>query len=116
VPESALEVSMRWQLTSATSVTRGWVQEHVFAHPRKWRFDFAWPDLRVALEVEGGTFMGRGHAGGQHFESDCEKYNTAALLGWMVIRVTGKMVNDGRAIATVEQALTYRSDKDERGL
>lgn len=31
------------------------VREHRFHPTRRWRFDFAWPDEKVALEVEGGT-------------------------------------------------------------
>ena len=34
-------------------------------HPvRRWRFDYAFPDFRVALEVEGGVFTGgrQGHS------------------------------------------------------
>ena len=59
----------------------------------------AWPDLRVAVEVEGGVWSktpGR-HTRGAGFEADCEKYNAAAAAGWRVARVTTKMISDGRA-------------------
>ena len=79
--------------------------EFVFAPPRKWRFDFAWPDRMVALEVEGGTWISGAHTRGRHFESDAEKYNEAALAGWKVLRVTTDMIEDGRALAFVERAL-----------
>jgi hypothetical protein len=59
-------------------------------HPgRRWRFDFAWPDVKVALEVEGGIWRksGKGaHSGGAAIERDIEKHNHATLLGWRVIR------------------------------
>lgn len=81
-----------------------------FHDKRRWRFDFAWPSHMLALEVDGGT-MGAGAAQGRHtrgkgFEADCIKVNTATLLGWRVLRVTGAMVRDGRALATLEEALS----------
>jgi hypothetical protein len=32
------------------------IREHRFAPPRRWRFDYAWPAHRLALEIEGGTW------------------------------------------------------------
>lgn len=79
--------------------------EYRFHPPRRWRFDMAWPDVKLAVEVEGGTWVGGRHVRPSQFEADCEKYNQAAIDGWRVIRVTGDMVHDGRALATVEAAL-----------
>ena len=80
------------------------VQEHRFHPVRKWRFDYAWPEHRLALEVEGGTWSGGRHTRGAGYERDCEKYNAAALLGWKVLRVTTAMMNDGRALALLDNA------------
>lgn len=74
------------------------VQQHRFHPVRRWKFDFAWPDRRIALEVEGGTWTGGRHVRASGFEADAEKYNAAALAGWRVFRVTGGMVRDGRAL------------------
>ena len=60
-------------------------------HPeRRWRFDFAFVEQKVAVEVEGGVFMGKfgGHTSGVGYTKNCEKYNEAALAGWTVFRVT----------------------------
>lgn len=63
--------------------------EYRFAPPRLWRFDFAWVDERVAVEVDGGILRG-----GRHTSSisgrlrDIEKLNTAASLGWRVLVAT----------------------------
>lgn len=57
----------------------GWVREHQFDAARKWRFDFAWLDLLVAVEVEGGTWSAGRHSRGSGFESDCVKYAEGAL-------------------------------------
>lgn len=64
------------------------VPEVVFAKPRKWRFDFCWPDLMLVLEVEGGVWSGGRHTRGSGFVKDMEKYNAAAALGYVVLRTT----------------------------
>lgn len=68
----------------------GAIVEFKFCEARKWRFDFAWPYHKVALEVEGGIWTGGRHIRGSGFVKDMEKYNTAATLGWRVLRVQPK--------------------------
>ena len=80
-------------------------REHRFAPGRRWRFDFAWPKERVAVEVEGGVWTRGRHTRGSGFVGDLEKYNAAALLGWIVIRVTGNMVRSGEAVRLAREAL-----------
>lgn len=76
-------------------------------HPqRKWRFDFAWPDRKIAVEVDGGTWVGGRHVQGAGFENDCRKMNAAALLGWRVLRFTSNMVLDGEAFSVIEEAFS----------
>jgi very-short-patch-repair endonuclease len=79
--------------------------EYQFHPSRKWRFDFAFPDEKVAIECEGGTWTNGRHTRGSGFQKDLEKYNQAALLGWTVLRFTGRMIADGTALQTIEQAL-----------
>lgn len=83
-------------------------REFRFDPTRRWRFDFAWPDPRVALEVEGATWIGGRHTRGAGFEADCEKYSAAAIYGWCVIRATTGQVKRGDAIAWVSEALARR--------
>lgn len=64
------------------------VREHRFAPPRRWRFDFAWREQLLAVEIEGGTYVNGGHNRGKKYAEDCEKYNAAVLLGWRVLRYT----------------------------
>ncbi len=73
-----------------------------FDPKRKWRFDFLWRKSRVAIEIEGGTWSGGRHVSGKGYANDCEKYNAAALAGFMVLRFTGDMLRDGRAATTLE--------------
>lgn len=101
-------------------------------HPKRmFRFDLAYPDIKVAVEVEGGSFshpvkchkcgsmvmmrtksgkMVKVFAGGRHtrgagYLRDIEKYNSAAILGWSVVRVTPDMVRKGVAVAVVRAIL-----------
>jgi hypothetical protein len=81
-------------------------REHIFCLDRKWRFDFAWPEQKIAVEIEGGTLFGKSrHSRGQGFVSDCRKYNTAALMGWRVLRFTTEMVKSGCAIDSVMEVI-----------
>lgn len=71
------------------------VREYRFAPPRRWRFDFAYPERKVAVEVEGGVYSFGRHTRGKGYENDLEKYNTAVVMGWKVLRFTGGMVERG---------------------
>jgi len=87
----------------------GWQREYRFARPeRQWRFDFALPELRLALEAEGGTWANGRHTRGSGFDEDCAKYNAAALRGWTVLRFTGRMLKDGTARQAIAAALAHR--------
>lgn len=69
-------------------------REYVFHPTRRWRFDFAWVDIKLALEVEGGVFSNGRHSRGVGITNDCEKYNQAIILGWRVLRYTTKNICD----------------------
>ena len=83
----------------------GFYAEHRFHPGRKWRFDFAFIDQKVAIEVEGGTWSGGRHTRGSGFEKDCEKYNQAAIDGWLVLRYTSTMIKSGKAVAQIEEVI-----------
>ena len=102
--EAALEFTLR-----AASVPPP-IPEWKFALPRQWRFDYAWPDRKVAVEVDGGTWVHGRHSRATGQEKDMEKNNAAAIAGWLVIHVTGAMIEDGRALAVIEAALAARRD------
>lgn len=64
------------------------VKEYKFHPERRWRFDYAIPEHKIALEVEGGVWTQGRHTRPQGFLGDIEKYNTATLMGWRVFRTT----------------------------
>src|ERR1041385_1632066 len=61
--ERAMWTLMDWQRLPKPTT------EYRFAPPRRWRFDFAWPEGRLALEVEGGSFVAGRHTRGTPFEA-----------------------------------------------
>lgn len=92
------------------------VQEHRFHSTRKWRFDHADPEKKIAVEYEGIMSAKSRHTSITGYSNDCEKYGKAALMGWIVIRVTALMVRDGRAWSLIEGALARRRAYREQPL
>ena len=77
----------------------------VLAGLQDWRFDFAWPNYMLAVEVEGGAWVEGGHNRGKGFSDDLVKYHHAASLGWFLYRCDGDMIKRGLAIKFIEQRL-----------
>ena len=82
------------------------VMEHRFCK-RRWRFDWAWPDRKIALEYDG---YGKGHFSFTSYSNDRERDAEAQFLGWKVIRVTAIMVKDGRAAAGARRRTRRTTD------
>jgi len=78
-------------------------REHTFLKDRKFRFDFAWPSCKMAVEIDGGTATGGRHVRPQGYEKDCEKLALAILDGWVVFKFTSKQVKNGFAYNSVEK-------------
>jgi len=84
----------------------GWQEEYAFHPKRKWRFDFAFVQLRLAIEIDGIVWDGKGgHQTGVGYQQDRDKDEAALLQGWTVYRVTPGMVKSGRAIETIQLLL-----------
>lgn len=67
--------------------------------------DYANLELLISVEVEGGVWIMGGHTRPVGFLKNLEKYNTATINGWAVLRVTPQMIKDGTAFHLVEVAL-----------
>jgi len=85
------------------------VPEYRFHPERKWRFDFAWPDKKVALEIQGGIWVAGFHSGGTGQYGDMEKLNEAAAMRWAVLQV------EPRKICTAKTAELLRSVLSKEG-
>lgn len=81
------------------------VKEFRFTPKRKWRFDYAIPQYRIALEVEGGIWAKGRHTRPQGFLGDIEKYNTATLMGWKLLRTTPQNLVAERTIEMLKCAI-----------
>lgn len=68
-------------------------REFRFDPVRKWRIDFAYPDKKLAIEIEGGIFTHGRHARVGGFLSDIEKYNALVKAGWRLLRYPPKRIN-----------------------
>lgn len=79
--------------------------EYRFHPDRKWRFDFAFIEQKLAVEIEGGAWSNGRHTRGAGFIGDMEKYNEAVVLGWKILRFTPEAVKSGRAIEIVKMVL-----------
>lgn len=100
--------------------------EYRFHKTRRWRYDFAWPEYKIALDVEGGIY-GRGrpcptcgisrtgaHSSVSGILRDIERGNAAALDGWLVLRVLPEELEleNGKAYNLLEQAFKFRGAKE----
>ncbi|HXG71313.1 MAG TPA: hypothetical protein VNJ04_11975 [Gemmatimonadaceae bacterium] len=90
------------------------VPEFRFHPTRRWRFDLAWPDKFIAIEVDGSVYSGGRHVRGKGYEADCEKLNEALLLGWRVLRCSTGQVTSGLALGFVERMLAMKYPEKDR--
>lgn len=71
-----------------------YVKEYRFHEKRRFRFDYAIPDKKIAIEYEGLFSAKSGHTTKSGYTKDCEKYNLALVNGWRVLRYTALNYND----------------------
>ena len=75
-------------------------------HPvRRWRFDGAFPERKIAVEIDGGAWTAGRHTRGKGFIADQEKINEAQLLGWSVYRFVPDDLESGKFFDVVDRAL-----------
>jgi len=107
------------------------VKEHRFHPVRRWRFDYAVPDIRLAVEYHGHAgFVKRtkdgnpssGHSSIKGLTNDCEKFNAAIAAGWRVLAFTalhfssaGRFKHNLRDVRTsIMDALAAMQEEKER--
>lgn len=89
------------------------VTEFRFHPERKWRFDIAWPDQKIALEIEGGVWIQGRHVRGKGYLSDLDKYNSASVLGWMVIRIDTSRIYTNMIVDMLQIAFTLQEQRQK---
>lgn len=95
------ELDLAHQLISAG--IRGFEREYEFHPERKWRLDFAWPEERLAVEIDGGVHRIKGR-----FSGDVVKHNELNLMGWVLLRFEPGHVRNGHALDLIQSALAKR--------
>lgn len=69
------------------------IPEYKFHPDRKWRIDFAFPDVKLAIEIEGAVWAFGRHNHPMGFIKDMEKYNALTELGWHLLRYQPNKIN-----------------------
>lgn len=72
---------------------------------RQFRWDFAFPEAKLLVEVQGGIWKKGAHSSGAGITRDAEKSAYAAGLGWRSFPVTSKHITSGEAVAWIKSAL-----------
>lgn len=81
------------------------VLEYQFHPTRKWRFDAAWLREKIALEVNGGAYIGGRHNSAEGSHRDMEKFNEAAIAGWRVLYIRPQSVGTILMVDLVRRAM-----------
>jgi hypothetical protein len=100
--ESGLE--MRF----ARAIVGGGLPEPVQQHPvsvggRHYRIDLAYPEQKIAIEIDGWEY----HRNRSAFDDDRSRSNDLVVAGWHVLRFTSS-TSDTQAVATVIAALSQK--------
>lgn len=81
IPESNLEETFhRYWVAHFPSFTP--TLQYKFHPERQWRFDFAFVQLKIAIEIQG---FGEGHNSYLGMTKDYEKHNEAVRHGWRIL-------------------------------
>ena len=70
-----------------------------------YRFDFAWPEFMVAVEIQGGVWSGGKHGNPVGIRHHYQKYNQAVLEGWWVLQGDESMLRSCELVETLVAAL-----------
>ena len=76
---------MRTQSILDKNKIKGYVCEYRFHPVRKFRFDFAFIEEKIAIELQGGIWSHGRHSRGGGMLTDMEKNNLAVTMGWKIL-------------------------------
>ena len=84
----------------------GFVREYQAIEGRRFKWDFAFVEDRLLIEVQGAVWVKGGHSTGVGITRDCEKFSIASANKWFTIPVTTDHVKNGKALEWIKQFLT----------
>lgn len=109
---SALEQTFAQAIVQCpeASVLAGFKRNYRFHESRRWEWDFAWVERRLAVELQGGQWQrGRHTRGGKAYQNELEKHRAAVMSDWWCLCYTTDdiMKNDGALLAVREVMRAY---------
>ncbi|MBL8474408.1 MAG: DUF559 domain-containing protein [Rhodocyclaceae bacterium] len=77
-----------------------WERNHRIDRSRRYEADFAWPDRKIAVEIDG-----QAHCIRTNMARDRRKDQWVRSIGWVLLRYCPEQVADGTAAAEVAELL-----------
>lgn len=89
------------------------VKEYRFDALRMFRFDYAIPELRIAIEIDGGLWIAGGgrHNRASGFINDMEKLNLATSKGWRILRFTHTTKLLQQSMDIIKNTINYKTNE-----
>lgn len=82
-------------------------------HPKRmWRFDYAIPEHRIAIEIDGGVWKYGRHNRPKGYIADMEKFNEAAAMGWLVLKFTPEQQMTKTAFNLIQRTISIRNGRN----
>ena len=89
------------------------VKEYRFHETRRWRFDYAIPDYKIAIEIDGGVWIEGRHNRPKGYINDLEKFNEAAAAGWLVLKFTPQQQYTAKAFRIIQRTIKNIKDNED---
>lgn len=90
--------------------------EYQFMTSRKWRFDYAWTDLKVAIEYNGIIYVPKsknmsktGHTTITGLADDYEKLGEAQIRNWIVLETNPILIREYTTVEQLSRAILKRT-------
>lgn len=96
---SKLEIRFSQQLAGDTIPPHQ--RNYFFLPDRDLELDFAWPQWKVGVEIQGGVHK-------MKLSRDCEKMVLAILAGWVILPLDRKLVTSGQGLQALSSILAKR--------
>jgi len=76
---------------------------------KRYRLDFAHPQSRTGIEIQGGVYIRGRHVTGSGYERDCQKYNLAYTSQWTIFLLTSTMAKETAWLSLVAEHIAAQS-------